>query len=249
MDALSLGKAGAAVARWFNQRQKEAVRAHYDACILEIAQAADAVAAAVVAASIKQDVLSPAVQAVLEEELGTPHFAARAHRLFTEMLSSPSKARRRRLAAVLIGGPQAVQEPDELERLDILVARLLDPDVNLLACIADEAKRAAAIRINNVDRGLSVFQRNGSWRLMRLGPLPPVGQKQEPVVTVIDGLALSALESSACIALGPSFQASQAGSRGTQSVRITDLGAFFLEALAREPVSSALGDEPVTPRK
>ena len=100
---MTLGKVGFSIYKDFKEKQQKAADDHYNECVLQMATTGEAIATALIAASTGQEATSPGVRWILEEELGTSQFQARAHRLFKEMLSSPSRTRRQRLAAVLLG--------------------------------------------------------------------------------------------------------------------------------------------------
>jgi hypothetical protein len=240
VDALALGKAGLSVFRFFKEKHRQAAEDHHDACVLELAQVAEAMAVALVAAGTGQDPLSNAVQLILEDELGTPRFAARAHRLFKEMLSSPSKRRRKRLAAVLLGGPAAVKGPDELDRLDILVAQLLDGDVLLLNLLSQEME-TTHLEPDGFDAQQFFVSDGGRLWCSR-------GNTAQEVLSGIDRVCLETLMASGCVRSRRKLQHLQ-GLAGKELqgmsghiIELSPIGAFLLSTLAREPIASVLNE-------
>lgn len=130
MDGISLFKNGIGIllAEWKNKLVTNE-RNWVDNSLAESSKVAGSVAVAWLSLALGRQPLDEEVQKLLGELLEDPAAPARARRLLGEMLMSPSRGRRARLAAVFVAGPKICQTPDDRDRLDALVERLLDDDV------------------------------------------------------------------------------------------------------------------------
>lgn len=186
-----------------------------DKSLTEASQVARCVAVALLSLALGRQPLDNEVQRLLGELIDDPAAPARARRLLGEMLMSPSRQRRARLAAVFVAGPRVCQTPDERDRLDGLVERLLDDDVTALAEFA---------RNDSID-GFLVENRvlDGKHRILSKElPRPLPGQPFSTVSAVV-------LENLQALGL-----VSEAGNSPDQEILGPgDLAIFFTHAFTR----------------
>jgi len=100
--------------------------------LAEASNVGTCVAVALLSLALKRQPLDDEVQDFLGRLVGDPSAPARVRRLLGEMLMSPSRKRRARLAAVFVAGPSISSTSCDRDRLDALVERMLDDDVEAL---------------------------------------------------------------------------------------------------------------------
>jgi hypothetical protein len=107
-----------------------------DECLRQAAQVGECAAVALVSIAKKRSPLDEEVQEFVSGLVDDPSAPARMRRLLGEMLMSPSPEKRARLAAVFAAGSTICPEPGDRDRLDALVERLFDDDVDALRHLA-----------------------------------------------------------------------------------------------------------------
>jgi len=133
---MGLTKAAGFLYSKLRESWKEKEQAWVDRCLMETAQVGDLVAIAWLSLALGRKPFDDEVQEFVSGLIDDPTAPARVHRLLGEMLKSPSRERRTRLAAVFVAGPRICPEPEECDRLDALVERLFDDDVDALGQLA-----------------------------------------------------------------------------------------------------------------
>jgi hypothetical protein len=112
-----------------------------DNYMMNSSQVVGAVAMALLSHAMGRTPLDEEFQKFISELFDDPAAWARAHRLIGEVLKSPSRERRARLAAVFAAGPSICLEPGDRDRLDALVERMFDDDVAALRQLAEVDSR------------------------------------------------------------------------------------------------------------
>jgi hypothetical protein len=211
---------------------------------MEMSAVGQVVAVAAVSADLGLPPDTDPVQAVMAK-VGTPEFTARFHRIWREILSSTTATRRRRLAAVLIGGPFAIPDRDKLDRIDTLVTRFLDADITLLDRISAARRAAPPHRTQDEDSELLYFENNGEGQVCEDPRQPQAKERLRnggtfEVLMKVDLASIHSLDAAGCIRFGRVFQHASVGDVYCRSVAPTHLGELLLEGLRREPIASAV---------
>jgi hypothetical protein len=108
----------------------------------EAAQVSYAICRALVAQALGRDPSHDQVNDVLSAAVNDPSFPNRAFRLLGEARKSASRRRRLFLASMLFGLPFTKLPDDERDRVDMVVERIMLPDVELLRLIVEKDRTA-----------------------------------------------------------------------------------------------------------
>jgi hypothetical protein len=221
----------------------------FEKCVAEATQVGQTVAIALIAAAKGSEPLDDDVHQFVRTSLDDGTFLPRCHRLFTECLRSPSARRRKRLASVLVGGPHVTRGADDRDRLDMLVERLLDDDVDALRHVHElQAAGVHRLVLNDVDLSICLIRDGDSFRLargMEVFPdaLPKRRADINPAWPLLPALAIASLDSAGCVIVREERFFNAVDLTHTPSaVTVTDTGRFLYTSLKRVSQASGLPD-------
>jgi hypothetical protein len=141
-DAIALiAKSTGLVVKKLEELQKKTNQDWNDTCMINNSTVVGAVATALLSRAMGRPPLDDEFQKFMSDLVDDPAAWARAHRLLGEVLKSPSSQRRARLASVFAAGPSICPDPGDRDRLDALVERLFDDDVETLGRLAEVDSR------------------------------------------------------------------------------------------------------------
>ena len=154
-----------------------------------------------------------------------PSFVHRYYRHFSEILRSPSVARRRRLAAILFAGPKVTKSEADRDRLDLLAEQLLEEDIVSLTAIVEGVGRAS----------------NGAWPLGFDVERPDQASQyrlifnQVSIGVEVSRLSFDRLAGAHCLAR-----------MSVSWTQVTALGEFLVQHMDHEAVRAGMGSTEAT---
>ena len=206
---------------------RKAERDWVDNCLMLSSQTSLAVVTVLLAAAMERQPLDDEVQEALRKITDYLSFPSRLHRLFSELLRSPSTMRRRRLAAVLVAGPTITGSDADRDRLDLLTEQLLEEDIVSDQRIV-EYLRTHSDSGTNASSGENLAEFSALTRENRFGiAAPSAGSSIE---LDVDPLSLDRLTAAHCVARV-----------GLSGMAVTTLGKFLWKHMDHEAIRAGMG--------
>jgi hypothetical protein len=215
-------------------------------CMDDASKVAGAVAIALLSRAMGRLPLDDEFQKFMSELVDDPAAWARAHRLLGEVLKSPSRERRARLAAVFAAGPSICPEPGARDRLDALVERMFDDDIVALRQLVEVDSRDGLL-IEEPHRQAAV---SGRRRFCTAAAgVRPVHWDALPTLPAV---VLDNLEALRLVREDGSFSEDAKLPSGEQLVflqySVTHLGRFLQASLQNEAIRAGMAVEEATTR-
>jgi len=246
VDALTVIKGAGYLKDRLDERLAKKQEDWFNSSLAEFAQVGGTVAIALLSLALHREPLEDEVQEFLVSLVEGPSGPARVRRLLGELLMSPSRKRRARLAAVFFAGPGITSTPDDRDRLDILVARLLDDDVEALRQLAGlEENKPDGGAERGANLGFLIGGRDGLPVDSTLRVCSIAVMKRAPSVRSLEDwsgwlgfsrIVVNNLEAAGLVQSFSTFSDELPGGKVVMPYEVSPLGHFLLTSLNHEAV-------------